>query len=90
MSAHADPGPAQDWFGWVNAPTGSALYADALGVNPCALGAIGHMPQNMLKFIARAYQAEALAELCWQPEQPVWFVKSREAYARRYRDVAGK
>ena len=44
----------------------------------------------MQDFIARSYPSEALSNLWWQPEQPVWFVKNREGYARAYRDAVGK
>lgn len=89
MSVNADPGPAQDWIAWVNTPEGSALYAAALGVNPCARGALNLMPADMQRFIAQSYPAAALSKLWWQPEQPVWFVKNREVYARKYREAAG-
>ena len=90
MAAKADPGPAQDWIAWVNTPEGSALYAGALGVNPCARGALDLMSEDIQRFIALSYPAETLSKLWWQPEQPVWFVRNREVYARKYREAAGR
>ena len=48
------------------------------------------MDADMQGFIARSYPPEALLKLWRQPEQPVWFVKSREGYAHAYRAVVGK
>lgn len=90
LGAHADTGPAQDWISWVNTPNGGALYASALGVNPCATDATELMPPHMRDFISAAYPPEALAKLWWQPEQPLWFVRNRAEYARRYRAAAGQ
>lgn len=90
MSAKADTGLAQEWIAWVNTPKGSAYYASALGVNPCAIGAMDLMDAELQAFIARSYPPEAQSNLWWQPEQPVWFVKNREGYARAYRDAVGK
>jgi spermidine/putrescine transport system substrate-binding protein len=85
LSAKADPGPAQDWMAWVNTPEGSAQYATAFGANPTAIGARALLPAQDQAFFAASYPAEALAKLWWQPEQPLWFVRNRGAYARRYR-----
>ncbi len=90
MSAKADTGLAQEWIAWVNTPRGSAHDARALGVSPCAIGAMDLMDADMQGFIARSYPPEALLKLWRQPEQPVWFVKSREGYAHAYRAVVGK
>jgi spermidine/putrescine transport system substrate-binding protein len=90
LGANADAGQAQEWISWVNTPIGSALYASALGVNPCVRGAIDLMPEDMQKYYASSYPQKALLNLWWQPEQPVWFVKNRAVYARNYRDAAGK
>ncbi|MEP4038428.1 extracellular solute-binding protein [Pseudophaeobacter sp.] len=90
LGAKADAGPAQDWIAWVNTPKGSALYASALGVNPCAKGATDLMPEEMRAFYETSYTAEALNKLWWQPEQPLWFVKNRGDYARKYRAAVGK
>jgi len=90
LGANADAGRAQDWIAWVNTPKGSALYASALGVNPCAKGATELMPDDMRAFFEASYPAEALTKLWWQPEQPVWFVRNRGNYARKYRAAAGK
>ena len=89
LAATADSGPAQEWISWVNTAKGSALYASALGVNPCAKGAIDYMPEDMRKFFEISYPQDALSNLWWQPEQPVWFVKNREVYAQKYREAAG-
>ena len=75
----------QDWIAWVNTPQGSAQYATAFGANPTARGARALLPAQDQSFFAASYPAEALAKLWWQPEQPLWFVKHRGAYARRYR-----
>ncbi len=85
LGAEADPGPAQDWMAWVNTPEGSALYATAFGANPTATGARALLPAQEQAFFAASYPAEALAKLWWQPEQALWFVRNRGAYARRYR-----
>lgn len=85
LSANADPGPAQDWMAWVNTPEGSALYATAFGANPTAIGARALLPAQDQAFFAASYPAEALVKLWWQPEQPLWFVRNRAAYAMRYR-----
>lgn len=90
LSARADPGPAQEWIGWVNTPKGSALYAGALGVNPCVRDAIDLMPEDMQRFFALSYPNDAMSNLWWQPEQPVWFVRNREVFARKYRAAAGQ
>lgn len=90
LGAKADAGPAQEWISWVNTPEGGALYAGALGVNPCATGAADLMPANVRDFTRAAYPPDALAKLWWQPEQPLWFVRNREDYALRYRHAAGK
>ncbi|MGB3146742.1 MAG: extracellular solute-binding protein [Paracoccaceae bacterium] len=90
LAARANPGPAEEWMAWVNSPEGGALYATALGVNPCAIGAAELMPEALRDFSRDAYPPEALANLWWQPEQPVWFVRNRGEYARRYRAAAGK
>ncbi|WP_406649625.1 extracellular solute-binding protein [Aliisedimentitalea scapharcae] len=88
LGATADAGLGQDWIAWVNTPKGSALYASALGVNPCAKGAADLMPGDMRAFFRASYPPEALTRLWWQPEQPVWFVRNRGDYARRYRAAA--
>jgi spermidine/putrescine transport system substrate-binding protein len=43
------------------------------------------LPAQDQAFFAASYPAEALAKLWWQPEQPLWFVKHRGDYARKYR-----
>lgn len=85
LSAQADPGPAQEWISWVNTPKGSALYATAFGANPTAAGARELLPAEDQAFFAASYPGRALDRLWWQPEQPVWFVKNRGVYARKFR-----
>lgn len=89
LGAKADPGPAQEFMSWMNTALGNALYANALGVNPCTQGAIGQMSADMQSFFELAYPPRALETLWWQPEQPIWFVRNREVYAQRYRAAAG-
>ena len=90
INKKADKGLAHEWIAWVNTPKGSSHYASALGVNPCAIGAMNLMDANVQDFIARSYPPEAQLKLWWQPEQPVWFIKNRKKYARAYRNVVGK
>ncbi len=85
LGFRADPGPAQDWISWVNTPDGSALYATAFGANPTATGAKDLLPAESQAFLAASYPDKSLDRLWWQPEQPVWFVKNRGSYARKFR-----
>jgi spermidine/putrescine transport system substrate-binding protein len=84
-SSAVDPGPGLEWISWVNTPEGGARYAAAFGANAAAAGAARLMSREDREFFTRSYPPEALASLWWQPEQPVWFVRNREEYARRYR-----
>lgn len=88
LSARADPGPAQDWISWVNTPGGSALYASAFGANPTAKGARELLPVKDQAFFAASYPDSALSKLWWQPEQPLWFVRNRAGFARKFRAAA--
>lgn len=85
LGIRADPGLAQDWISWVNTPDGSALYATAFGANPTAKGAREVLPAMERDILAASYPGWALDRLWWQPEQPLWFVKNRGNYARKFR-----
>ena len=70
---------------WVSTAEGSAAWASAFSANPVGKGGIELTSEEVKKFYAGAYPADALQKLWWWPAQDAWFIKLLGEYADKYK-----